>query len=65
MDIVMMKQILLHAIMMVEIVVESVELKTIVWNVCAMLKQKHTQVFHVSIRPGNRATLGLLRTYFY
>ena len=49
MDIVMMKQILLDAIMMVEIVVESVALKTIVWNVCAMLKQKHTRVFPVSI----------------
>ena len=49
MDIVMMKQILLHATMMVEIVVESVALKTIVWNVCAMLKQRHTQVFPVSI----------------
>ena len=44
-----MRQILLNAIMMVEIVVESAAIKTIVWNVCAMLKQKHTQVFPVNI----------------
>ena len=49
MDIAMTKQTLLNAIMMVEIVVESVAIKTIVWNVCAMLKQKHTQVFPVNI----------------
>ena len=45
----MTKQTLLNAIMMVEIVVESVAIKTIVWNVCAMLKQKLTQVLPVNI----------------
>ena len=45
----MTKQTLLNAIMMVEIVAESAAIKTIAWNVCAMLKQKHTQVFPVNI----------------
>ena len=49
MAIAMMNQILLIAIMMVEIVVEYAATKTIALNVCATLKQKRTQVFLVII----------------